>query len=100
MRLKSGLSLNVLQHYGFEKAGEINKYGDNPFDEDCQLSFLHSDNYSWVLEIGHSRRGQMYYLLVDNEGYLKVVASKPDGDGGPVELPSVLMQMILEGIFE
>ena len=64
-------------------------------DEDDSLFYY--TNYL-VLSIGHSRRGQFYYILCHKESLeLNVVATKPDGDGGMIGLPDVLFTMIQAG---
>ncbi len=51
-----------------------------------------------ILNIGHSRRGQYYYIFCHKETLeLYVYASKPDGSGGVCDLPDILVQMILNG---
>jgi hypothetical protein len=97
MKIKAEIDLNVLSNYLFVEVSELDEYY-NPFD--CQLDFLGFADYTWLYEIGHSRRGQCYYLLVTNERELVVVASKPDGSGGTVSSPSILKQMILDGLVE
>lgn len=36
--------------------------------------------------LGHSRRGQFYYLLRNQDGETFIYASKPDGDGGMLDI--------------
>jgi hypothetical protein len=51
-----------------------------------------------ILNIGHSRRGQYYYIFCHKKTLeLYVYASKPDGSGGVCNLPDILVQMILTG---
>jgi hypothetical protein len=51
-----------------------------------------------ILNIGHSRRGQNYYIFCHKETLeLSVFASKPDGSGGNCDLPDILIKMILCG---
>lgn len=51
-----------------------------------------------VLSIGHSRRGQWYYILCHKDSLeLSVLATKPDGDGGMISLPDTLYTMIQAG---
>ncbi len=54
----------------------------------------------WVFNMGHSRRGQHYYLAVNSERVLFVFASKPDGSGGKLPMHDVIMQMFADGIIE
>ncbi len=51
-----------------------------------------------VFEVGHSRRGQFYYILChQNSLELSVLATEPDGSGGMINLPDVLFTMIKNG---
>ncbi len=48
--------------------------------------------------MGHSRRGQFYYILCDKETLdLTILATSPDGSGCDCDLPDVLVEMILNG---
>ena len=55
--------------------------------------------YDYKFKIGHSRRGQFYYLLV-KEATRKIIiyATEPDGSGGVIGCPDVLVKLINDGI--
>ena len=80
----------------------LSKYGFKKFDiEDCdeEMKYMKID---WVMDLGHSRRGQFYYLFVSQMS-LKIFASKPDGSGGPLGFPQKAVDAILsmkaDGVF-
>ena len=58
------------------------------------------DFCKYVCNIGDSRRGQSYYLLVDDNRNLSIYASEPDGSGGSVKLNDVLLKMFKNNLFE
>jgi hypothetical protein len=91
MKLKENIELSVLLNYGFEKIDkELEKEEDSDFE-------IYSSDYKF--EVGHSRRGQFYYILV-KERKLLIYATRPDGDGTYIGLPNVLIQMSIDGILE
>jgi len=48
--------------------------------------------------IGHSRRGQYYYILCEKDTLeLSIIATSPDGSGSNCNLPDILVEMILNG---
>jgi len=67
---------------------------------------LESDDEDYTIhemlcyEIGHSRRGQFYYYIVNEDRTLSVYASDPDGSGGSIKLDGTLLDMFLNGILE
>ena len=88
MKIKAELNLEVLEKYGFELY-------DNEEVSEC----FYVDGYAYC--IGHSRRGQHYYLLVDsNSREISIYASEPDGSGGSINCPDILLKMFLDGIIE
>ena len=90
MKLKEDLNLDVLLNYGFSKIVK------SEIDDDDYC--MHSYDYECIID--HSRRGQVYYLLVSEETRGMVIyASKPDGSGGPVFCPEVLFKMKDDGLF-
>lgn len=82
MRIKEGVDLSK---YGFEV-----RHSDEDLIIDGVLSY----------EIGHSRRGQFYYFVVDDERRLKIYGSEPDGSPGSLALDGVLLRMFKDGVFE
>lgn len=64
--------------------------------DDDDLYFFANDFL--VYEIGHSRRGQHYYIICEKSTLeLSVIASKPDGDGGAIAIPDILIDLIKNG---
>ncbi len=92
MIVKQNVNLEILLNYGFEK---IDKELEQKNDEYTIAS------YHYKFNIGHSRRGQFYYLLVDkNTRNIFIYASKPDGDGTSILFPNVIGQLITDSIVE
>lgn len=86
MKIREDLDLENLRKYGFKTIKEMRQNSELP------EIFEYNNDDTWVYEIGHSRRGQYYYLLIiDKEIYIE--ASKPDGDGCFVLLPDILLKM-------
>lgn len=90
MKINPEKSIDILLNYGFAK---INKEEEES-DEEYVIA-----NYDYKYEIGHSRRGQHYYLLVSEKSRtISLYASKPDGGGGSIGCPDVLLKLIIDGI--
>lgn len=86
MRLREGITEEeVLQH--FSKVDKEYEESNDNWTLSC---------YDYSLELGHSRRGQHYYLLVRSllETKVLIYASEPDGDGGSLELSDILFKLI------
>jgi hypothetical protein len=75
--------------YGFEYNSDYESG-----DLDWELS------NAWVYCIGHSRRGQFYYLITNLNSEIYVYASRPDGSGTYIELPEILKKMMEDGVIE
>lgn len=80
MKLTEGLNIEILKDYDFHKITEDYKREHN-LDE-TPIKYM----YGWIYNMGHSRRGQFYYLICSNEGNFSIVATKPDGGGGAISL--------------
>lgn len=92
MRLKKDYQLETLLQYGFEKI-------DKQEAEENEEYLMSVCDYKF--DIGHARRGQFYYLLISEESREFIIyASEPDGSGGSVLCPDVLIKLALEGIIE
>lgn len=89
MKIKDNIDISVLEKYGFSSPGKENG------DDWRMLS-----RFKYIFSIGHSRRGQFYYILVDQERYLNIYASPPDGSGDTVKFPDVILQLIRDNIIE
>jgi len=92
MKIKKEFQIENLLNYGFVKT-------DKEEAKENEDYYLMASDYCF--EIGHARRGQFYYLLVsDASRYIIVYATEPDGSGGSILLPDVLIKMALDGVFE
>ena len=90
MRIKENFNLEKLVDYGFEITDKE--------QENEESEIFYSD---YKLNLGHSRRGQFYWILVNSGSRnLSIVATMPDGDGGAIRIPNILMRMVEEGIVE
>lgn len=90
MKVKEELNLEILLNYGFTK---IDK------EEEKENDQYEIANFDWKFWIGHSRRGQSYYLLIGEETReIFFYSTKPDGDGGSVKYPDVLTKLFNDGV--
>ena len=90
MKIKDGLDLSILLDYGFEK---IDKKAEEE-NENYTVSY-----FDYAYNIGHARRGQFYYLLVNEiTRVVSIYASEPDGSGTSVLAPNVLIDLIAGGV--
>ena len=90
MKVKEELNLEVLLNYGFTK---IDK------EEELKNEEYTISSYDYKFEIGHARRGQFYYLLVrEKTRDVIIYATEPDGSGGSVICPDVLVKLSVDGI--
>ena len=94
MKLK--VKTEILLEYGFEIISDEYKETHN-IDEYHPL-----DRFDGLLyNLGHSRRGQSYYLLCSNKnGTFSLYSSEPDGSGGILELDSfsIFSKLIKDGL--
>jgi hypothetical protein len=67
-------------------------------DEDDDPLSVYEGQY--VYDLGHSSRGQHYYILIQKDWQVAVFASKPDGDGTHVEIGDIFQKLISEGFIE
>ena len=86
MRLKESVKIEELLKFGFEFP--------NTEDEDYCIK-----NADCIYNIGHSRRGQFYYLIVKDKEF-SLFASEPDGDGGAIKMPRVIIDLYESGLIE
>ncbi len=78
----------ILKSYGFQ---EVSK-------EDYEDNFVIL-NYDYVLDLGHSRRGQHYYVLVKlNNRSVSLYASEPDGNGCEISVPEKLLKLFTDRV--
>ena len=90
MRLKGAATPKQLLEFGFKKI-TLDYKANHPAME-------FQEGYAYNL--GHSRRGQFYYLICSDEGFFSVFASEPDGSGGKKELPidSIFSRLYASGL--
>ena len=93
MKLKQEITKEQLIELGF-------------FDPNLELSFEDEYDYfnescSLLYRIGHSRRGQMYYIgIFDETREILLFATKPDGDGGSIEVGDIFTKLIQNNFIE
>lgn len=95
MKIKESEINRLVPEFGFVY-GVVTEIEDvySPFE--C-LARDHSHYY----EIGHSRRGQRYFLLVSKDTReLFIYASRPDGSGCEVLFPDIVKELMWGGIIE
>ena len=86
-------SFDDLIPFGFEYIDHAEPHGD---EEPGYVLEGHIMSYY----LGHSRRGQMYYLLVDEALNIRLYASPPDGGGGSLLMPDVLIRLHKAGLIK
>lgn len=92
MKIKNNIDLDILLKYGFTKIDKEEAF--------LEEQYIHCQ-FDYVFDIGSSRRGQYYYLFVNNKNrIIHTYASKPDGSGSYIQLPNVLFKMFLDQIIE
>lgn len=113
MKIKDISKLNKLSDYGFykvvktippefletdEKKEEFikNHYVIDGIDD----PFFYYDDLVYIYYIGHSRRGQLYYIIIFNDGKVMLEATKPDGDGGMIDFPDVIIKLYKDNLIE
>jgi hypothetical protein len=61
-------------------------------------SRLYYHDGCWVFEIGHSRRGQRYYVIIDKDtNEVQLLATEPDGCGGIINAGDIFKTLIENG---
>jgi hypothetical protein len=83
MKVKQGTNL---EQYGFYQM-------DDEHDHCIILG-------GWYYKLGHSRRGQFYYYIVDLDMNLLIYGSDPDGSNGTIKFDDVIIKMFEDGVFE
>ena len=91
LKLKDNVDLKELEKFDF-----LHQF---PYTTDF------SDDYEFdnkmFYQIGHSRRGQFYYILVDKTSLeISVYATRPDGSGTSIGVGSILFDLIQAGLVE
>lgn len=85
MKLKEHITHEDLIAAGFEKIDQEEAAGrDDPIAAD----------YEYSLKLGYSRRGQWYFVFIGEDRVLRLYASAPDGDGGSLELPEKMLDVM------
>ena len=89
MKIKDIESLDKLEIFGFEEIDQAYEENRGNYTIAC---------YKYKYNLGHSRRGQCYYILVGDNLEIDLYASEPDGSGGSISLDNTLFKLITEGI--
>ena len=91
MKIKPNVNLNILVNLGFEEVvGETKKEYKNYYGD-----FDYNFENKYAFNLGHSRRGQFYYLLVDKDSReVYIYSTKPDGDGGELLLNNIFFKLL------
>jgi len=110
MKVSKNIKLSELIEYGFKKIlkkPNINDYNTDIEKEEFQYyndcsDFDNQDEklsfYEYVFEVGHARRGQFYYILIDDDRKIYIWASEPDGDGSAILMPDILVRLIKDEV--
>lgn len=89
MKFNKEKNIKDVTKFGFFHIDEIR----NDLDEYDFLFYLKD---AYLYSFGHSRRGQYYYMIIENNN-VTLYTSKPDGDGGSVLLDDTIFNMIEQG---
>jgi len=68
---------------------------DNEYDDP-----LSGYEGQYVYDLGHSSRGQHYYVLIQKDLQVSIFASKADGSGTWVEIGDIFQKLIIDGFIE
>lgn len=89
MKFNPEKNIEDLTNYGFVKL--TSDYLHEAFGDPYDTIYTYEDCY--MLNLGHSRRGQFYYFIVHEKGS-EIYASKPDGDGCGISLDNTMIKLI------
>lgn len=95
MKVKDDVDLAILLKYGFDLFDQ--EYRECYFEEE-DAAYYHEDGY--IYNLGHSRRGQFYYIYVGGNRYFRIYSTRPDGSEDSILLGNVLFDLISAGIVE
>lgn len=85
MLLKEDFNKDLLPSIGFEQ--------NDPEEWDSEDYTMRNAQY--VLRLGHSRRGQVYHLII-SKNLLSVYATEPDGSGGSTPFTKEAVDAIIK----
>ena len=105
MKLKNPDNYKVLIEYGFlpvySRENNIPKDVKDYYEVWDEEDFFYYNQDCLVLNLGHSRRGQFYYLYYNpNYNSFNIYASKPDGEGTSVIFPNVIYELIKNNLID
>ena len=69
-------------------------------DEICDDADCYFNLYDYIYDLGHSRRGQHYYIIVNESRNFNIIATEPDGSGGVCELGNILIELLENNLIE
>lgn len=91
LKIKDNVDLKELEKFGFFSNFEY----ETDYSEDYEFE------NQMIYEMGHSRRGQFYFILVDKSTLvLSIYATKPDGSGSNIAMSDVIFDLIQAGLVE
>lgn len=93
LKIKDNVDLKELEKYGFDfnEDEETDCFGDKIYE-------LNNSYFTYLG--GGGRRGQEYYLFVNEARELRVYSSKPEGSGTDTNIFFVLFDLIEDGLVE
>jgi hypothetical protein len=68
---------------------------DNEYDDP-----LSGYEGQYVYDLGHSSRGQRYYVLIQKDLQIAIFASKANGDGTHIKVGDIFQKLISDGFTE
>ena len=94
MKVKSEVSIEELEKVGFS---QITK-------EYCEDNWIDDEDpryyYKFGAEVAEGRRGQCYWLLLDETRTIHIYATNPDGTGAVGKMDGLLLEMFKAGMIE
>lgn len=91
LKIKDSVDLKELEKFGFFSSFEY----ETDYSEDFEFE------NTMIYEMGHSRRGQFYFILIDKSSLvMSVYATEPDGSGSDIAMSDVIFDLIQAGLVE
>lgn len=91
MKIKESVNLTDLLDLGFSIICKE--------DEDEEDVLYYMDG-CYAYNLGHSRRGQFYNLIVGKDRNILLYATKPDGSGGAITMDNIIIRMFKLGMID
>lgn len=91
LKIRENVDLKELEKFGFFSDFEYQTSYSEDFEFENQV----------IYEMGHSRRGQFYFILIDKSSLvMSVYATEPDGSGSNIAMSDVIFDLIQAGLVE